>query len=306
MVWRLHLSDQSIPYLDILSGGNHPLLACWIRHNYVAYYDLITGNQVGEKFITATGMEDRRGDAWQLFLANLIAPNGVYLPFVRLEGVTVFLSKDGKLRLYQSGTTDLYLENLGEETSLVVHDDGFVAVGLDRFLGLIAALDRSGDIHIFQQNIKVGVFPTGLTPRSELRASIAISHGGSAVYVCDGETIIRTDSSGKIHKKITSHYPIRQIVCSPNGLILLTHDFENGVIRAYEGATFTPTHQRFGIDLLLEAQPRQLLADMPPRAVTISALDVDDSGNIAFSMSGVICVTHRDRMDSIPRLQSLF
>ncbi|MCL4254879.1 MAG: hypothetical protein KJ043_14035, partial [Anaerolineae bacterium] len=152
----------------------------------------------------------------------------------------------------------------------------------------------------------VGIFPTGLTPRSELRASIAISDGGSAVYVCDGETVIRTDSSGKIHKKISSHYPIRQIVCSPNGLILLTHDFENGVIRAYEGATFTPTHQRFGIDLLLEAQPRQLLADMPPRAVTISALDVDDSGNIAFSMSGVICVTHRDRMDSIPRLQSLF
>jgi hypothetical protein len=305
MVWRLHLSDQSIPYLDILSG-NPPLLACWIRHNYVAYYDLKTGNQVGEKFITATGMEDRRGDAWQLFLANLIAPNGVYLPYVRLEGVTVFLSKDGKLRLYQSGTTDLYMENLGEETALAIHDDGFVAVGLDRFLGLVAALDRGGDIHIFQQNIKVGVFPTGLTPRSELRASIAISHGGSAVYVCDGETIIRTDSSGKIHKKITSHYPIRQIVCSPNGLILLTHDFENGVIRAYEGATFTPTHQRFGIDLLLEAQPRQLLADMPPRAVTISALDVDDAGHIAFSMSGVICVTHRDRMDSIPRLQSLF
>lgn len=306
MVWRLHLSNQSIPHLDILSGGSYPLLACWIRHNYVAYYDLVTGNYVGDKFITATGMEDRQGDAWQLFVANLVAPNGVYLPCIRLDGVTVFLSKDGKLRLYQSGTTDLYLENVGEEIPLIIHDDGFVAVGLDRFLGLIAALDRSGNIHIFQQHIKIGVFPTGLTPRSELRASIAISHGGSAVYVCDGETIIRTDSSGRIHKKITSHYPIRQIACSPNGFILLTHDFENGVLRTYEGTTFTPTHQRFGIDLLLEAEPRQLLADMPPRAVTISGLDVDDAGNIAFSMSGVVCVTHRDRMDTIPRLQALF
>ncbi|MDZ4669959.1 MAG: hypothetical protein SH821_03715 [Phototrophicales bacterium] len=305
MVWRLHLSDQSIPYLDILSGKT-PLLACWIRHNYVVYYDLATGTQVGEKAILATGMEDRRGDAWQLFLANLIAPNGLYLPTIRLEGVTVFMSNDGKLRLYQSGTTDLYLENLGQEIPLVIHDDGFVAVGLDRFLGLIAALDRAGNLHLFQQHMKVGIFPTGLTPRSERRASIAISHGGSAVYVCDGEKIIRTDSSGKIHKTIESHYPIRQIVCSPNGLILLTHDFENGVIRAYEGATFTPTHQRFGIDLLVSAQPRQLLADMPPRAVTISALDVDDVGTIAFSMSGVICVTHRDQMDTIPRLQSLF
>jgi hypothetical protein len=180
-----------------------------------------------------------------------------------------------------------------------------VALSLDRFLGLSAALDQDGKLHVFQQHIHVGAFDVGLEPSAYIPPHVAITRGGSAIYVSDGQCIIRTDSSGVVHKRLDTYYNIRQMACSPDGRYVMVNDTDNGVIRVYDGEDLTLTHQRFAIDLVAQATQVQLLADLPPTFVAPTTLTCDDSGLVAFSMAGVICVSHISFMDELPRPQTL-
>ena len=63
----------------------------------------------------------------------------------------------------------------------------FIAVALDRSLGLLAALDSAAKLHIYQQHIRVGIFETGLTIDEEFRPTLAISQDGTALFLTDGQ-----------------------------------------------------------------------------------------------------------------------
>jgi len=80
---------------------------------------------------------------------------------------------------------------------------------------------------------------------------------------------------------------------------------ETNVIRAYSGSDLTPTHQRHAIDLLADATQIQLLADLPPAQVAVSALTVTSKGVIAFALAGVICISDMSHMTALPRPQKL-
>jgi hypothetical protein len=308
MAWWLHLTNQAILYLDILDG-EPPILAVWTRRTRVAYYDFTNGALLSEQTFDLKSQDDYLSDGWQALVAALKASNGVYLPLLRLDVFTLYLTNDGLMRLYhQHGSDDaLILESDGQETPLDTSEAAqLVSVCLDRQLGTIAALDRGGKLHLYQQHIRLGGFDLGLTLRPELRPHVVMADGAQSIFISDGQRIIRTDSSGQVLKKIDTHYYIRQICCSPDGRYVMANDLDNGVIHVYDGETLQATHQRFAIDLLAEATQVQLMAEMPPVSVAPTTITCNNDGKIAFAMSGVICVTALSHLDELPRPQTLF
>ncbi len=302
MPWRVHLTNQAIQSLHILPG-KQTLLAAWTQRDRATYFDLETGIELGEHQHKAVS---RQSDKWLEFIATLVAPNGAYLPFVRTAQATLFTTNDGKLRLYWMTGDELLLELDGKEVKLELKAKAnIIALGLDRLMGAIAALDAKGKLHIFQQHISVGSFDLKLNLDEDSQSSLAIANGGSAIFISDGREIVLTDTSGKVKKRQSVHYFIGRMVCSPDGKRLVTSDPETGVIRVYTGDELQPTHQRHALDLLQDAAQLQLIADLPPFNAAPGALAIDDKGNIAFNISGVVCATTLKQLAALPRPQPL-
>lgn len=300
MAWRLHLSNRAVQRLDILSG-RPALLAAWIRPDRVAYLDLATGAALAEQILPPAA-DDRRSEAWKDYLGALVAPNRIHLPAVRTAYGSIYATEDGRVRLYHTGGNDLYVEADGKEARLHVIDSArFVAIEFDALLGITATLDERGKLSIYRESIRVGNFDLGLALRPDLQPGLAISRGGSAIFVSNGQRIILTGTSGKTRRDLEVHYFIGKMICSPNGRLLATSDLETGVIRIYNGLDLAPVYQRFAIDLLAEATQVQLIADLPPVQVAPRALVMDDNGVLAFAMSGIICVTDSTFMDELPQ-----
>lgn len=284
------------------------MLAVWTKNNRVEFYDMETGALHGDRTITsAPDDNDYLSEPWQTFLSGLKdVKEKSYLPIINTNQATIYTTEDGKLHLFREDynmlqmLTDGHLYEL--DTTTV---DSFVAIDLDLALGIVVALDSTGKLYIYQQNIFVGAFDIGLNMDMFLRSAVIISNGGGTIFVTDGKQIVMTNSSGEVLHRITVHYNIRQIACSPSGGMVVTSDNEAGLIRVYSGSDLTPTHQRFAVDLIAGAKEVQLLADLPPITVAISALVAGNRGAIGFAMSGVICMTDVSYLTKLPRPQSL-
>jgi len=308
MNWRIHLTNQAIRELHILSGKPR-LLAVWTQNDRVEFYDLETGALYGDRQIEDTPDDnDYLSEAWQSFLTELMDVKGQsYLPIVNTGQATIYTTDDGKLRLFREDynllqmLTDGHLYELDTTTA-----ETFVSIDLDLALGIVSALDSTGKLYIYQQNIFVGAFDIGLNVDEFLRSEVIISNGGGTIFATDGKQIVMTDTSGDILHRASVHYNIRQIACSPGGGMVITSDNEAGLIRVYSGSDLTHTHQRFAVDLIADAQQVQLMADLPPITVAISALVAGNRGAIGFAMSGVVCMTNVSQLTKLPRPQSLF
>ena len=304
MSWRLHLTNQAIQHLDILNG-TPSVLAAWSRKDRVAFYDLDSGAALGERTFTDPTVDSRQDDSWQEFVGNLVAPNKAYLPIVQTDDVHIYTTDDGRMRLYYDNASGLFLENDGKEVTLEVKADSFQTIALDRFLGLSALLDDSGQLHMYQQHIRVGAFNLDLKTDGDLRYALAISRGGGAIFATDGTSLVITNTSGQVRKRMETHYFIGEMTCSPDGKYVITSDIDTGVLRIYRGTDLTPLYQRFAIDLLASATQVQLIADLPPWQVALSALTINNEGVIAFAMAGVVCVSGIKSMDNLPRPRRL-
>lgn len=302
MAWRVHLTNQAIQSLDILPG-KVPLLAAWTQRDRATYFDLENGIEMGEHQHKAVA---RQNDKWPEFLASLVAPNGAILPFIRTAQFSMYTSDDGRMRLYWLAGDELALEIEGKEVKIEVAAKATLrAMGLDRFMGVIAALDAKGKLHLYQQHIRVGSFDMKLNLNEDSQMSLAIAHGAAAIFLSDGRELVLTDTAGRVKKRQSVHYFVGRIACSPDGKFLATSDTETGVIRVYSGNDLTPTHQRHAIDLLQDAMQLQLIADLPPFNAAPGTLAIDDKGNLAFTISGVVCATALKRLDVLPRPQAL-
>jgi len=305
MTWRLHLSNQAIHHINILPG-KPALLAAWTHRTRVFYYDLESGAQMGERALKDGKFENRQDEKWREFIASLTAPNKAFLPIVRTPQAEIFTSEDGRTRLYYMGQTDLSLEINDKETRLETGKaTSFVAIGMDRFLGLVAALDEKASLHLYQQHVPVGIFETGLCLEDDVRPQIAVSHGGSSIFASDSQHIVSIDPNGKVLKRLETHYMIGRLDCSPNGQHVITTDRETNVIRIYNGADLTPTHQRHAVDLMAEADQLQLMADFPPANVALNALTINNKGILAFALAGVVCASDLSYMDVLPHPQKI-
>lgn len=306
MNWRIHLTNQAIRELHTLSGKPN-LLAVWIQGNRVEFYDMETGALHGQRQIGVPPDDDYLSEAWQGYLATLIdIKERAYLPIVTTPRATIYTTDDGKLHLFRESYNTLKLMTDGKLFQLnTAHAESFISLDLDRALGIVVALDTTGRLFIYQQDLFIGDFDIGLQVDDLVGATVIISNGGGTIFATDGKQIIMTDISGDILHRLTVHYNIRQIACSSGGGMVVTSDNEAGLIRLYSGSDLTPTHQRFAVDLIAEAQQVQLMADLPPLSVAISALTAGNRGGIGFAMSGVICMTNVNQLTKLPRPQPL-
>jgi hypothetical protein len=302
MAWRVHLTNQAIQRLDILPG-KPILLVAWTQRDRATYFDLETGIELGEHQHKAVS---RQSDKWPEFIASLVAPNGAQLPIVRTAQATLYTTEDGRMRLFYTGGTNLTLEVEGKDLPLEVKSaSDFLTLAFDRVMGVVAALDEKGKLHLYQQHIRVGAFDLKLKLVDDYGPVLAIADGGAAVFVAAGREIVLTDAGGRVKKRLSVHYSVGRMTCSPDGKLLVTCDNETGVIRIYDGNDLTPTHQRHAIDLLHHAPQIQLIADFPPATAAPGALAINNAGILAFTISGVVCATALKQMDALPRPQPL-
>lgn len=306
MAWRVHLTNQAIQQLHILPSRS-PILAAWTRPERVHYYEMLTGTPLGEQRLPLPPDRERNRPAWQQYVMSLTGPDAnMFLPLVRAGETDVYLTDDGKMRLYRVGDARLSVETDALERQLDVGDaQRIVSLDLDRALGMIAFLDEKSHLHLYQQDIRVGGFDIGLSDDPYPRASVVVARGGSNVFATDGRVLVVTDSGGTVLKRMEAHYQIGRIACSPSGEMVITSDVESGVLRLYQGENLTLTHQRFAIDLIAEATQVQLIADLPSMGTAISALVAHSKGQFAFAMSGVVCASDASYMDKLPRPKAL-
>lgn len=306
MAWRVHLTNQAIQSLFILPG-RQPVLGAWTRRDQVMFYDVASGAPLGEKNLPTPPDGPRGSDEWQEFVGVLTGPtNRFYLPVVRLGTTTLYSTDDGKMRLYHIGDAGLFLETDGKEIALELDlVERFLAVELDRELGLVAALDEKCLLHLYQQNIYIGAFDIGLKLEPGLRPALAVSQGGGTIFATDGQRIVMTDTGGLPLQTLETHYAVGRMVCSPGGGMVITSEIESGVLRLYDGEDLSPTHQRHAFDLAVSATQVQLLAELPPASAAVTAISAFNRGMIAFAMFGVICMTDATFMNPLPRPQPL-
>jgi hypothetical protein len=284
--------------------GKPAVLVAWTQSNRVSFLDVQNGTQLGELSIEPpkTDEPDRRSDGWQAFIKTLIAPSGVALPYVHTAQASIYLSVDGRMRLYHTGGADLFLEIDGKETKLEAGETPFLAAALDRSLGLLAALDSEAKLHIYQQRIRVGIFDTGLKIVDEFRPALVMSADGTVLFVTDGHNIVVVESSGRVRQRQELYYTLGAINCSPDGHRFVTSDLDANVIRIYDG-NLGPTHQRFAVDLLADARRTQLLSTAAMASAALGPLAINNKGVLAFGLSGVLCVTNLLKMKAFPKAQ---
>jgi WD40 repeat protein len=303
--WRLHLSNQPVTAVQFIPAET-PLIAVWDNRHNVHYYNQLDAMPSGEqRFAEQHPPEDLSDDFWLELIASLKAPNGEYLPTVYMAGLNLHQSRDGRLRLYHFQDGSLILEVEGRHIALDRdQDERFIIAGLDRDLGLSGSLDEKGQLHIFQQHVRIGAFDMAMALGVESRLNLVLPDGLGRVLISDGDRVVIVDSAGRIQHERQTHFAVGPVAVSPNGQYIVLGDIDDNLIRVYD-STLRPTHQKHAIDLMTTSRQVQLLASLPGRKAGLSAVDVTDKGAIAFSLGGVICVTDIKTLDALPQPRAL-
>jgi hypothetical protein len=305
VAWRLHLSTQPLSAVQILSA-EAPLIAAWDSRHNVHYYSHYDATPSGEQRFNRQYLPgDLDDEFWRELVAGLRAPNGVFLPTVFLGGLNLFQSRDGRLRLYHFQDGSLILEIEGQYVALHREQDGrFLVAGLDRALGMCAAVDDKGQLHVFQQHIRVGTYDVGLSLGVEARLNLHLPDGLGRLLMGDGEDVMLVDSAGRVMHTLQAHFSVGPIAIAPGGQYVLLGDIDDSVIRLYD-RELRPTHQKHAIDLMAAARQVQLMASLPGRKAGLSAVDISDRGDVAFALGGVVCATDVKALDLLPQPRSL-
>lgn len=292
MSWRVHLANQAIRTLQVLVAKS-PILAVWTRPTRIELFDLATGAVLGEHQF------EQHADASGSDEVPLVRETLV-VPFMR----DTWYSEDGRTRAHWAGGAQWTYRH-DDTTQEYLQASRILAVDMDRQNGAIALVEEDGTLGIFQGGAWLGRHDVGLRPAAERRTSLTISRGGQTLYATDGQTLIAANAAGKVRKRLTTHYEIGLMACSPSGAMVATTDNENGVLRVYRGEDLVLTHQKFAIDLVTKAQQVQLIADLPPAYAAISGLTLYLQGVVAFAMAGVVCVSNLTLMDEIAKARLL-
>lgn len=304
--WQLHFSTQPVAALELVPGDSLQV-AVWDRKRNVYFYDQRTGMPLGQRELVWQDAPVAPGSAeWDDFVAGLRAPNGGFLPTVHLSGMTIHTSRDGHLRLVHFSDGRLELEVDGRNIALDREQDGrFLAVGLDRALGLIGAITEQGRLCLFQQHVRVGSFWPGFTLGVDSRLSVLVPDALGRLVISNGERMMVVDAGGQVQRELSLHFTAGPMAVSPNGQFIALADADDNVIRIYD-ADLNPTHQRHAIDLIAQARQVQLLASSPGRRASVAALDVSDDGAVVFALGGVVCATRLAALNVLPQPRPLF
>ena len=284
--WRMSLHPYTVRRIDFAPS----LVLLWRQPQHVTFHDAQNGASRGDLALKPPA--EREGAAWRTFLDTLKTPNGSPLPYARVAGGSIAASDDGRMRLcWLAGA--LTLEVGGKPSALAV-DAPIAAVDLDRALGLVAALDAGGRLHLFQQQLHIRTLDTGIVPTEEFAPDVQVARGGAAVCVTNGREIAVFDAAGKAKARLTLHYPSTSVAYASDGKALAVGDLETGVLRVYD-ADLKLTHQRFAADLLAEAR-RVRVGEIAVDDAAIGALALGAKGALAFALGSMVCLSNMNKM----------
>lgn len=305
MGWRLHLSNQPVVAVQLLTGEPSQL-AIWDSTHTVHGYGRDDAMPLGKiELAQQHPPDDLNEPFWREFVSSLRAPGGGVLPTVNLPQLALYYSRDGRMRLYHYQQGGLILELDGRHIALDREQDGrFLAAALDRALGLVGAVNDAGQLFVFQQHVRVGAFEIGLSLDVDARLRLFAPDAAGRLVVGNGHRVVITDAAGRVQHELETHFAFGPMAVSPNGQIIALADVDDNVIRLYD-ADLRATHQKHADDLVAEARQVQLLASLPGRKVALTALDVADDGAIVFALGGVVCVTAQERLDVLPQPRPL-
>lgn len=311
MAWRLQLSTRPIRRLDMLLG-KPMLLAAWTQTDRVTYFDLQHGTKLEDRILDEplapiSNLED---DKWKTYLSNLTAPNQALLPYVRARETAIYTSQDGSVRLFRPPSGALLVQSIGNAAPLELPPSTpILSLAMDRALGLIALVDETGHLYLYQQHMRVGRFDVGLKPQPDLPTVLCVPESGATLFACDGARLVQVEPSGRVRRRLELYFPAGMIACAPDGRTVAVSDLESGVLRIYNVHPavndFVPTHMSFAIDLLADAKRAQLLPISSVSGAAVGALALNNRGALAFSLSGVVCVTNISRMQMLPKTQPM-
>lgn len=298
MHWQLHIASQPFRSIFILPGKPAQLAVSETRQK-IRFYDLISGAhyldlELDLKLLDHDSPEERREA-----LNQLKAPNGMFLPVVEFQDRRVHTTMDGSLRLIQDA--GLILEIDDQTLPLDISpEQTVVAVDFDRDLGTIAALTDDHVLYVYQQQTRINT----ILLEDDLPVRIFIKAGGNEIVLVYPEKLCLLDMKGRIICQRDLHYTIGPVVLSPAGNWLAVADADYQLIRLYN-QELVPVRQQHAVDLITTARQLQLFTNIPAPAAPISALDITDSGVIAFGMAGVLCVAQVEMLTELPQTRPL-
>jgi len=297
LYWRLHLASFPIRNLHILEGSPAQLAVRDTRHK-IRFYDLNTGGHYGDLEIDLDLLDNDIPEERREGLAALAAPNGARLPFVDFNTSRLYVSLDGDLRVIHDLNAGLTLE-VGEEIIPLEMRGSRTAVrlaALDRELGTIAALTEDNVLHIFQQQMHINRIEMGNAQILRIFAPA----GGGHILIVESDQLKLIDMTGKVQRSHELHYVQGVAALSQDGSHLVIADADHQLMRLYN-RDLIPIRQQHAIDLLSEAAALQLFEETPSLEAPLVAVDVTNTGVLAFGMAGVLCVSHVDAMTELPQ-----
>ncbi|NJL93706.1 MAG: hypothetical protein HC915_08215 [Anaerolineae bacterium] len=300
MNWRLHISNQPLRRVNLLPG-NQPQVAVTETRTRVRFYDAASGAHYSDLELDVDLLDRDEPAERRAGLQQLRAPNQAYLPLLEFGSSYLYTSNDGQLHLIHDQHAGISLEVDDDIIPLDVGSDSEVLlVALERELGTIAALTGDQRLHIFQQQTRQSTFSLGDTAV----LNCFLVNGGSQLVLVEPDRLRLLDTTGKTLLTQSIHYAIGLAAISSNGNWLVVSDAEYQLLRLYN-YELVPVRQQHAIDLLMEARQLQLFANYPADFAPISALDITNSGLIAFALGGTLCVTHTERLTALPQPRRL-
>ncbi|MCZ7539789.1 MAG: hypothetical protein M5U29_07760 [Anaerolineae bacterium] len=304
MGWLLELDTRGVRDLA-LTSGDPPLITLHTAEETLLFYATESGALYGREVLPQPHSHDLLDGLHPALLDALRAPNAAPLPRVQIGIATVLSSYDGRLHAIESGGHTVALMIDGERVDLLRdHPAGVLATGLDRELGTVGVLTGDGALHVFQQHVRVGVYPLDLA-LDGCRPAIFLPDGSGTLVVSDGSRTRIFDTAGRVLEQAICPEELRSAAAASAGEWIIRYGGARGVIRVYD-AHLTAVRQGTGDDLRAASRSVQLFGTEGGLGEGIDWLVVADDGTLVFVQGRSLCCAHLSWLPSLPLERSLF
>ncbi len=297
--WAVELAPYPLFAVDLVAAGDS-VIAAWITERDAVVFNA-NGVYLGPVSVPPFAGQPG-GAGWTGLLEGLQVLAGVYLPVATLPNGTLRVSADGRLQVWHGADDRLVLV---DDAAIELEREGsapLVAVGLDRELGTLVALDRSAHVHVYQQSVYVGAFLLALELGAHVQ--LLVPDGASHFFLVEPLGVHVVGLNGDVLASSTGLPAAAAAACDPSGRVLVTAGRDRPWLRVYDDRL----NELGGGDMaqlvagLRVASGRlpSALADTPAHAVALAA-----DGSLALAVAGWLCLTWLDVLDAWPRPRRL-
>ncbi len=297
--WAVELAPHPLFAVDLVAAGDS-VIAAWITERDAMVFNT-NGAFLGPVAVPPFAGQPG-GAGWTTLLEGLHVLAGVYLPVATLPHGTLHVSADGRLQAWY-GTDDRLV--LVDDTAIELEREGnapLVAVGLDRELGTLVALDQAAHVHVYQQSIYVGAFPLALELGGHVQ--LLVPDGASHFFLVEPLSVHVISLNGDVLASATGLPAAAAAACDPSGRVLVRAGRDRPWLRVYDDRLTElgggeVAQLVAGLHVASGRLPAPL-ADTPAHALALAA-----DGSLAVAVAGWLCLTWLDVLDAWPRPRRL-